>query len=108
MNSTSNKSYFITLGYIFTFAIINSQILNKMQRISITLLLFFFVFKSMSQEVIPLPSPPQARWHQNEQIMFIHYGPAVWQSREYDNHTTPFTREIPLRLRLRFITLVNE
>lgn len=38
-----------------------------------------------TEQNIPLPSPAQLRWQQYEQIMFIHFGPAAWQGREYDN-----------------------
>ncbi len=41
---------------------------------------------------IPLPSAAQLRWQAGERIMFVHYGPAAWQSREYDNFTTPLSR----------------
>lgn len=34
---------------------------------------------------IPVPSPAQLRWQQQEQIMFVHLSPATWQSREYDD-----------------------
>ncbi|MDL2281843.1 alpha-L-fucosidase [Parabacteroides sp. OttesenSCG-928-G06] len=63
-----------------------------MKRLSICLLFLFFVFRTVSQETtpnIPLPSAPQLRWHLYEQIMFVHFSPAAWQGREYDNQSTP-------------------
>ena len=65
-----------------------------MRHFPITLLLIFVALKVVSQATrpdIPLPSAPQVRWHQYEQIMFVHFGPAAWQGREYDNLTTPLS-----------------
>lgn len=46
--------------------------------------------QSLTKEVaIPLPSAPQLQWQQKERIMFLHYSPAAWQGREYDNWSTP-------------------
>lgn len=67
----------------------------------ILFLLFFllsgkFVFL-YGQVPNPKPSVAQLRWHNYERVMFIHYGPATWQGREYDNHTTLLERmQMPL------------
>ena len=47
---------------------------------------------------IPLPSQAQLRWQQYEQIMFVHLSPAIWQGREYDNHSYPISRINPKQL----------
>ena len=44
------------------------------------------------EKKIPLPTEAQLRWHNYERVMFVHYGPAAWQNREYDNFTTPLDR----------------
>ena len=41
-----------------------------------------------AQNDIPLPSNAQIVWHNCERIMFVHWGMATWQNREYDNHST--------------------
>ncbi|MDR3339508.1 MAG: hypothetical protein LBT25_05340, partial [Candidatus Symbiothrix sp.] len=38
---------------------------------------------------IPLPSPAQLHWQQKERMMFLHFAPATWQGREYDNRSYP-------------------
>jgi alpha-L-fucosidase len=49
------------------------------------------VFSSIQPKVyaqennIPLPTKAQLDWQQKERIMFIHFGPATFQGREYDN-----------------------
>jgi alpha-L-fucosidase len=45
-----------------------------------------------------LPSPEQVLWQDLEQIMFVHYGPATWQNREYDNLSTPLEKINPTKL----------
>ena len=45
-----------------------------------------------------LPSPQQILWHDMEQIMFVHFGPAAWQGREYDDHSVPLNRINPTKL----------
>ncbi len=44
------------------------------------------------------PSDAQIQWQKMERCMFIHYGPAAWQGREYDNHTTPLSQINPTML----------
>ncbi|MDR1484562.1 MAG: hypothetical protein LBT09_07030, partial [Planctomycetaceae bacterium] len=45
-----------------------------------------------------LPSPEQVLWQNMEQIMFIHFGPATWQNREYDDLSTPLEKINPTKL----------
>lgn len=45
-----------------------------------------------------LPSPQQVLWQEMEQIMFVHFDPAAWQGREYDNHSVPLSRINPSKL----------
>jgi len=44
------------------------------------------------------PSPQQYVWHEQERIMFIHFGMATWQGREYDNFSTDLSRVNPYKL----------
>lgn len=48
--------------------------------------------------MIPIPNKQQLEWHRMERIMFVHYGPAAWQGREYDNHSTPLSEINPVDL----------
>jgi len=56
-------------------------------------LLFYLlvIFSSVQPKVcaqennIPLPTKAQLDWQQKERIMFVHFGPATFQGREYDN-----------------------
>jgi alpha-L-fucosidase len=44
------------------------------------------------------PPPAQAAWHDLEFGMFIHFGPATWQNREYDDLSTPLSDINPAKL----------
>lgn len=44
------------------------------------------------------PSPVQYAWHEIERSMFIHFGPATWQGREYDDGSTPLAEIDPAAL----------
>ena len=44
------------------------------------------------------PSPEQLAWQEMELSMFIHFGPATWQNREYDDLSTPLDRINPSKL----------
>ena len=41
---------------------------------------------------VPIPSPAQYRWHEQERIMFVHLSPVTWQGVEHDNLSTPLDR----------------
>lgn len=56
------------------------------------------VFLKGAINEIPLPSKPQLRWQQYEQIMFLCLDPATWQGREYDNHSYPISKINPRSL----------
>jgi alpha-L-fucosidase len=47
---------------------------------------FFFINKPMHSQQMPLakPSAVQYKWHEQERIMFIHFGAATWLGSEYD------------------------
>ncbi|MCY1719379.1 alpha-L-fucosidase [Prolixibacteraceae bacterium Z1-6] len=62
--------------------------------------LFFLPFYSSSKDksTNPIPSKVQLHWLDTERIMFVHFGPATWQHREYDNLTTPLERINPTQL----------
>ncbi|MFT4024011.1 MAG: hypothetical protein QM664_09545, partial [Flavihumibacter sp.] len=44
------------------------------------------------------PSPQQYAWQEQERIMFIHFGMATWQGREYDNFSTDLSRVNPYKI----------
>ena len=44
------------------------------------------------------PSSAQYAYHEQERIMFVHWSPATWQGREYDNRSTPLSEINPSRL----------
>ncbi len=46
----------------------------------------------------PRPSPQQAAWQDLEIGLFVHFGPATWQGREYDDLSTPLAAINPSRL----------
>lgn len=63
------------------------------------LLIFFIVSASFAQESkLPKPTPVQYSWHEQGRIMFITYGPATWEGREYDNRSIPLSRINPTKL----------
>jgi alpha-L-fucosidase len=37
---------------------------------------------------VPVPTPVQLEWHEQERIMFVCLDPCTWQGREYDNHSS--------------------
>lgn len=47
---------------------------------------------------IPIPSLPQLRWQNYEQIMFIHFNPTTWTGKEYDDLSLPLKRMNPTNL----------
>lgn len=78
-----------------------------MRRISVNFfmyLLFVFFISGCSpkrgEQAVHLakPSPQQYAWHEQERLMFIHFGMATWQGREYDNFTTDLRRINPYNL----------
>ncbi|MDR2102762.1 MAG: hypothetical protein LBP42_01525, partial [Treponema sp.] len=38
---------------------------------------------------LPKPTKSQFEWHEIERKLMIHFGPATWQGREYDDLSTP-------------------
>lgn len=60
-----------------------------------------FSFKydsSLFVKGIPVPSFPQLRWQNYEQIMFIHFNPTTWTGKEYDDLSLPLQRMNPTLL----------
>lgn len=45
-----------------------------------------------------VPSQVQYRWQEAERSMFIHFGPATWQGREYDDGSVPVSSINPEKL----------
>ena len=50
------------------------------------------------QRHLAVPNKTQYDWHEQERLMFIHFGAATWQGHEYDNHTTKLSRMNPDKL----------
>jgi alpha-L-fucosidase len=44
------------------------------------------------------PTPAQISYHNDEVMMFVHWGPAAWQGVEYNNHSTPLEQINPTKL----------
>lgn len=61
------------------------------------LLFIISAFHARSQ-TLAKPSPQLYAWQEQERIMFIHFGMATWQGREYDNFSTPLNTVNPSRL----------
>jgi len=47
---------------------------------------------------LPIPSPAQFKWHEQERLMFVHFGMATWQGKEYDNGDFDLSRVNPSKL----------
>ncbi len=62
------------------------------------LLLGIICCGTLSAQQPAFPSPKQLLWQEMEQIMFVHFDPAAWQGREYDNHSIPLSRINPAKL----------
>lgn len=68
--------------------------------------LFLFLLSLLACSIKPAkqkvhlakPSPQQYTWHEQERIMFIHFGMATWQGREYDNFSTDLSRVNPYKI----------
>lgn len=52
----------------------------------------------MENLMIAVPSDVQYRWQEAERSMFIHFGPATWQGREYDDGSVPVEQINPKAL----------
>lgn len=72
--------------------------LQKLSLLSLSLILSFPIFAQTFSGNLPLPTRPQLRWQQYEQIMFVCMDPCTWQGREYDNHSIPLSRINPEKL----------
>lgn len=68
----------------------------------LSLLFFLTIFSSYAQKEdsnrLALPSEVQLKWQNNELTMFVHFGPATWQDKEYDDLSTPLERINPTKL----------
>ena len=69
-----------------------------MRKLYTIITIIFVLSYSQAQQKIIKPSNAHLRWHNWEQIMFIHFDPATWQNREYDNRSTPLKRINPTKL----------
>ena len=62
------------------------------------LFLAFIVVNAMFAQQIPLPSKNQIRWQKYEHTMFIHFSPATWQGKEFDDLSYPISKINPTLL----------
>jgi alpha-L-fucosidase len=70
-----------------------------MKTIIFTFIACFILSVSYGQgSKLAKPTPVQYSWQEQGRIMFITYGPATWQGREYDNHSTSLSRINPKAL----------
>src|SRR5688572_33396675 len=47
---------------------------------------------------LAVPSEAQYRWHEQERLMFVHFGMATWQGKEYDDGNFDLARVNPSKL----------
>ena len=47
---------------------------------------------------LAVPSEAQYRWHEQERLMFVHFGMATWQGKEYDDGNFDLSRVNPSKL----------
>ncbi len=52
----------------------------------------------VTQNMISLPSVPQAHWQKNERLMFIHFAPNTWTGLSQDDNSLPMGRLNPSKL----------
>jgi alpha-L-fucosidase len=69
-----------------------------MKMVGTSLCLVLLLVAAGNAAEIPLPTKPQLRWQQLEQIMFVCLDPCTWEGREYDDHSLPLNRINPTRL----------
>ncbi|MEJ0101220.1 MAG: alpha-L-fucosidase [Bacteroidota bacterium] len=65
---------------------------------SILILLHAIFGLAAKSQSLAKPSPQQYAWQEQERIMFVHFGMATWQNREYDNFSTPLNKVNPSKL----------
>ena len=49
-------------------------------------------------DTLPRPTAQQYAWQERERLMFVHFGMATWEHREYDNHSVALSRINPTAL----------
>lgn len=60
--------------------------------------LYYNYDTSLVVKGIPIPTLPQLRWQNYEQIMFVHFNPTTWTGKEYDDLSLPLNRMNPEKL----------
>ncbi len=68
-----------------------------MSRIALIFICIVFLIPVKAQK-LAIPSDIQFAWQEMELTMFVHFGPATWQGREYDDLSTPLSRINPQKL----------
>jgi alpha-L-fucosidase len=59
---------------------------------------FLALVCAAQDENMARPSEVQYRWHEQERIMFIHFGMATWQHKEYDDGAFDLSRINPVKI----------
>jgi alpha-L-fucosidase len=72
-----------------------------MRRIILTVICLFFILQNIICQQVKLAKPTreQYAWHEQERLMFIHFGMATWQGIEYDNGNFNLMRINPDQLK---------
>lgn len=66
--------------------------------VSVLVLLSWSIVVGQHLSAPAVPSDVQYRWHEQERIMFIHFGMATWQHKEYDDGNFDLSRINPVTL----------
>ncbi|MBS3770659.1 MAG: alpha-L-fucosidase [Bacteroidales bacterium] len=61
-------------------------------------LIFLTFLNTCNRPDLPKPTEVQYKWHEQERIMFIHFGPATWAGVEQNDHSVPLERINPSKL----------
>jgi alpha-L-fucosidase len=54
--------------------------------------------QSLRNERLPIPTPQQAAWQDDEIGMFVHFAPNTWKDQEYDDLSVPLSQVNPSKL----------
>jgi len=58
----------------------------------------FSLLNTCHSQDLSKPTEVQYKWHEQERIMFIHFGPATWAGVEQNDHSVPLERINPSKL----------
>lgn len=88
------RKYFHLLGFVIV--ILSSC--NRAEKHDLSTDFTYKYDSSLFVKGVPVPSFPQLRWQNYEQIMFIHFNPTTWTGKEYDDLSLPLQRMNPTQL----------